>query len=76
MVGARMDLARKDVLNLSAIWQQVQEAIASGKNMLYVHVDLSVIDGVQRYFESYGLDVHTSIVAPTRLLLSWELSKR
>lgn len=76
MLGAKMDLARKDVLNLSAIWQKVQEAIACEKNMVYVHVDLSVIEGVSLYFKSYGLGVHTSIVAPNRLVLSWELSER
>lgn len=75
MVGARMDLARKDVLNLSAIWQKIQEAIACEETSIQVRVDASVIEGVVQYFVSYGLEVGTHEQMPGWMMLSWMLSE-
>lgn len=75
MVGAKMDLARKDVLNLSAIWQKVQEAIADEQTSIQITVDGSVVEGVMRYFVSYGLEVGTHEQRPGWMMLSWMLSE-
>ena len=73
-IAARIDLARKDVLSLDAIWQKVQEAIACEETTIQVAVDESVINGVVQYFVSYGLEVGTHEQHLGWIMLSWMLS--